>query len=201
MEAGTKFIENHKTAAASVLLILAAAAVIYAAVLRKSADKPNDSMPTLSAGSSDENQNADSPLVATSSGVLEKKTQPKSGGDVTLFSPNGGEVWQRGKQYNLSWSSKLPANANFYAILIPTAKIIPNAISFAQSSMAGGQEIFPSSIFIKGIQNRGSYSYRVSESLKAGKYQVLILGGVSCRLEKPQMGCAFDSSDGLFTIK
>ncbi|OGF83005.1 hypothetical protein A3B18_02275 [Candidatus Giovannonibacteria bacterium RIFCSPLOWO2_01_FULL_46_13] len=118
---------------------------------------------------------------------------------IRVISPNGGEVWQRGKQYNVRWDTTLATNIDTYVDLIPATTIITNP--YSATSRITGTEMFHSSIFPQdNTPGEGSFSYRVPDAIKPGTYQVLVLMGKDCNaLTGPR--CDFDLSDKLLTIK
>ncbi len=121
--------------------------------------------------------------------------QPQS---VRLLSPNGGDMWQRGQQYQVKWTIVVDSK-DVQVILIPSISVIVNPFTVAPSHIVG-QEMFNSSVFPTKTAE-GSYVYKVPQTTKAGTYQVLIWAGYKCNTNQVKIGCAYDVSDELFTIK
>ena len=127
-------------------------------------------------------------------------TRSASAVRVRVLSPNGGETWVRGKQYNVKWDTAgLAPNSPIYVDLIPTATVIANP--YVNSKKITGQEMFNTAIFPDANPPEGSYSYTVPQSIKVGTYQILIFAGKDCNTPEPGERCKYDLSDGLITIK
>ena len=104
---------------------------------------------------------------------------------IEVITPNGDEVWERGKQYNVSWSSTLPGDIEIHAVLVPASGV--------------GQAMFHPSVFPEGAID-GSYTFNVPADISTGKYRVMILGGADCKVESTE-NCYLDISDKSFIIK
>src|SRR3989344_4969115 len=112
---------------------------------------------------------------------------------IRVISPNGGEVWQIGKQYIVRWETNaLPETSDIFVNIIPAKSIITDPYL----SKVSGQQMFNLSTF---PSNEGPYAYTVPQSVKPGTYQVLIFGGKNCNTPAPGTRCEFDLSDRLFT--
>lgn len=120
---------------------------------------------------------------------------------LRVVSPNGGETWLRGKQYVVRWESSLPDATKVTLLLSKSAKRVTDPYSLDARTTSQQFEMFARSVFPDGLSNEGSYTYVVPQSLVPGTYQLLILAGDKCSLVLTQAKCAFDLSDGLFTIK
>lgn len=131
--------------------------------------------------------------------------KPSTGGGVVatpqkvrIIAPNGGEVWQRGKQYPVKWTIAIDSR-DVQVILIPSSSVITNPFSVAPSRVVG-QEMFNSIVF-PSKSAEGSYEYKVPQSLSVGTYQVLIWAGDKCSTNQVKTGCAYDLSDRLLTVR
>lgn len=118
---------------------------------------------------------------------------------VRLIYPNGGQVWYRGKQYNIQWRSDLPGTIGVRAVLFKPTTLVTDPYAVRPRSI-GGYEMFSRSTFTTG-GNEGSFSYRVPDGLPPGKYQVLLWAGDNCSEARPEKRCQFDLSDSFFTIR
>ena len=114
---------------------------------------------------------------------------------LRVIAPNGGEVWSRAKQYNVSWVSDLPASTRVKAIIFKTNKVILDPYL---GSVVAGREMFGLGISSAG---EGSYTYIVPSDLTPGTYQVLLWGGEACSSASKVKRCEYDLSNKLFTIR
>jgi hypothetical protein len=134
----------------------------------------------------------------TSSSTTKKPPVVKKGPMQVVF-PNGGEVWERGKQYNVRWNTDLSSSISIVAVLFPTDAVVSDPYATNPGTIAG-VEMFTKPLINKKF-NDGSYSYRVPDTLAPGPYQVLIWGGERCSPTNTTKKCPFDLSDGLITIQ
>jgi hypothetical protein len=181
-----------------IILILVA---VYFLFSKNSVEFKSDSI-LSSEGTPPQVASGESTNTTTESGgtTVQKTTSLSSGKRVRILSPNGGEVWQRNKQYLVKWDTNLSSSATARVYLLKTNSIISNP--YANPNVTG-TEMFVQAIFPKGSAPEGTYTYKVPQSLIAGKYQVLILAGQECSFSfpKPAKVCDYDVSDGLITIK
>lgn len=119
---------------------------------------------------------------------------------VRVISPNGGETWLRGKQYNVKWNTTLASGAKVFIILVKTATIIRDPYTVAPDKFISF-EMFPQSLFPQGLPKEGTFTYSVPNSLPAGSYQLLVWSGEVCSIAVKKPKCVFDLSDSIFTIK
>lgn len=140
-----------------------------------------------------ENTGANAP--ATTPATSGKNPPDIASKKIRIISPNGGEIWQRGKQYLVKWdTTSIPPGADIFVNLMRTN----SAITDPGKSSATGREMFNSSVFPSGLPPEGAYTYTVPQSVSAGTYQVVILIGKNCNTGG---FCIFDVSDKLFTIR
>ena len=118
---------------------------------------------------------------------------------MKLVSPNGGEVWERAKQYNVRWNTDLAVSVPIVAVLFPAKKAIVDPYAVSPGAIAG-VEMFTHATLSHGF-NDGSYSYRVPDTIAPGTYQVILWGGTRCGPAYATKPCQYDLSDGLLTIK
>ncbi|OGF69248.1 hypothetical protein A3H65_03555 [Candidatus Giovannonibacteria bacterium RIFCSPLOWO2_02_FULL_45_14] len=141
-------------------------------------------------GEEESNSKNPSPAPAPASGSSGAATKK-----IRVISPNGSEVWQRGKQYLVKWdTATIPPDADIFVNLMRTNSVITDPYK----SNATGREMFNSSAFPSGLPPEGIYTYTVPQSLSPGSYQVVILVGKNCNTGG---FCIFDVGDNLFTIK
>ncbi|MEK7576559.1 MAG: hypothetical protein AAB482_02580 [Patescibacteria group bacterium] len=117
---------------------------------------------------------------------------------LQLRSPNGGEVWVRGKQYNVRWTSELPDKTRIIAVIFKSSRVISNP--YTSASTVTGFEMFSPTLFPEST-NEGSFVYRVPDSLAPGQYQILLWAGDNCNPNDKTKHCDFDLSNGLLTVK
>jgi len=120
---------------------------------------------------------------------------------LRVVSPNGGDVWQRGKQYQVRWESSLTNSTKITLLLTKTSKMIMDPYSLDARTLSQQFEMFARSVFPDGLSNEGSYNYVVPPTIPTGTYQLLIFAGDKCSVILTQSKCEFDLSDSLFTIK
>lgn len=120
---------------------------------------------------------------------------------LRVVSPNGGDVWQRGKQYQVRWESSLTSSTKITLLLTKTPKMITDPYSLDARTSSQQFEMFARSVFPDGLSNEGSYNYIVPPTIPTGTYQLLIFAGDKCSVILTQSKCEFDLSDSLFTIK
>lgn len=90
---------------------------------------------------------------------------------IQVLSPNGGETWEQGKTYNITWGNiNFTGNVNVNITKLPFTNITlaPN------------------------IVNTGSWSWTIPEAFATGDYKIQLIG--------VNDGDPFDSSDETFTI-
>lgn len=105
---------------------------------------------------------------------------------ITVISPNGGEVFEKGKKYNISWTTKVSSNVSEVQIGLVDTRVIADT-DVREMTIA------------QKIPNTGSYSWTVPNSfgnLSYGKvdgknYQIIVY---------PYNAGQGDSSDANFTI-
>ncbi len=117
---------------------------------------------------------------------------------LRLISPNGGEVWERSKQYNVRWTSEFSEKTRITAVIFKTSRVVTNP--YTSAGIVTGFEMFSPAVF-PAATNEGSFVYRVSDSLATGKYQILLWAGENCSPTDRLRRCDFDLSNNLFTIK
>jgi hypothetical protein len=141
------------------------------------------------------------PPDVTPSGQVSTTPPPAMANPVQVISPNGGEVWVRGQQYNIKWNTTGVASTTaVYLDLIKTSVIISDPYAVTPEVL-GGYELFHQSVFPKGLPKEGTVSYKVPDTMKPGTYQLLVWAGKDCAITKPGKECLFDLSNGLITVK
>ncbi|MSR76247.1 MAG: hypothetical protein EXS68_01480 [Candidatus Ryanbacteria bacterium] len=116
---------------------------------------------------------------------------------LRLIAPNGGEKWERGKQYSVRWASDLASTVRVKATLFKTDKTISDP--YIGVGIAG-RDMFAPSTFPAG-SNEGSYTYFVPRDLTPGAYQVIVWGGDTCSSVNKAKRCEYDLSDTLLTVR
>ena len=74
---------------------------------------------------------------------------------LRLVTPNGGEIWERGKQYSVRWVSELPSNVRAKVSVFKTNSVVSDP--YAGSGVAG-RDMFSPSLFPAGT-NEGLSRY------------------------------------------
>lgn len=120
---------------------------------------------------------------------------------IQVLKPNGGEIWERGKQYPVRWNTTgIAANAPLFANVIKTSTIISDPYKARPTGVAG-QELFVQALFPQGLPKEGEFTYVVPQTLTPGTYQLLIWSGQNCSVTNTAQKCTFDLSNGLITVR
>src|SRR3989344_3108532 len=99
-------------------------------------------------GEEESNSKNPSPAPAPASGSSGAATKK-----IRVISPNGSEVWQRGKQYLVKWdTATIPPDADIFVNLMRTNSVITDPYK----SNATGREMFNSSAFPSGLPPEGN---------------------------------------------
>mgnify|MGYP001559778536 CR=1 FL=1 len=177
--------------------ILLLAVVVGYALLPKAVEAPSETENTATSTVGGKMTTGKNTATGGGSSVGGGGTQAQPQ-QVLLITPNGGEIWQRGIQYQVKWTIAIDSK-DVQVILIPSTSVIVNPFTVAVSRTVG-QEMFNSTIF-PTLSAEGSYTYKVPQTVKTGTYQVLIWAGYKCNTNQVKTGCAYDLSDKLFTIR
>ena len=114
-----------------IVIIIIAAAVGYFALVKKSVNSTNDQISQTKDETNDKKT------------LLSNNEPTSQTSSITVISPNGGEVWEEGKEYTIRWLSKnLPEDANIAIFLsrgkrtgnIENNKLIARGIPSHQTS-------------------------------------------------------------------
>jgi hypothetical protein len=125
-----------------------------------------------------------------------------SKGDIKIISPDGGEVWKRGGQYEIKWSSDLSATAPIHIVFGKYPELVKDPYEQFNPETANRQfEYFTDSIYPKPIANTGFYIYKVPADISLSNYQVLIWSG-KCGVwnKETEKDCVYDLSDNFFSV-
>lgn len=119
---------------------------------------------------------------------------------LRVISPNGGEVWQHGKEYQVRWDTTgIGPDEAVYVNIVKTGTAMKDPYISAVNKP--GSELFVPAIYPKGLPKEGVFTYKVPTSLPAGTYQILLFSGTNCSVTNTTKKCIFDVSDGLITVK
>lgn len=120
--------------------------------------------------------------------------------NVTVISPNGGEVWEIGKTYSIKWSSQdLPASAN-NRLSISLVKIENGVVK----ELIGAYPASPTSD--GSVLNDGSENFTVPSTITPGLYKIRInpacsAGAITDGGSWGKDCFSYDDSDATFSIE
>ncbi|MEK7643074.1 MAG: hypothetical protein AAB372_01330 [Patescibacteria group bacterium] len=147
-------------------------------------------------------QQNESPVLEESTTTSPVVTQPivTKPKPIRVISPNGGETWEKRKQYLVKWDTTLPKETKAMSVLIKTSSVISDPYLLSPTKFKSYEMFLPSQ-FPNGLPGEGSITYVVPETIPPGTYQMLVWAGSNCTFSRPIKRCEFDMSDKLFTIK
>lgn len=190
-----------------ILAIAVVAAIIWAYFLWQKSpvdtntESTGENKSDVSQDSASNSQPSQQSPAPTSKSAKSSPPPPPIVRALRVVSPNGGDVWQRGKQYQVRWESSLISSTKITLLLTKTPKMITDPYSLDARTSSQQFEMFARSVFPDGLSNEGSYNYVVPPTIPTGTYQLLIFAGDKCSVLLTQSKCEFDLSDSLFTIK
>ena len=190
-----------------ILAVAVVAAIIWAYFLWQknpvdtNTESGGENKSDISQGDESNSPSQQQPPAPASKGTQSPSPSPPVIKMLRVISPNGGDVWQRGKQYQVRWESSLTNSTKVTLLLTKTPKMITDPYSLDARTSSQQFEMFARSVFPDGLSNNGSYNYIVPPTIPTGTYQLLIFAGDKCSVILTQSKCEFDLSDSLFTIK